>query len=305
MYDCLKTRAGPDGVHLFSRTTGTNVLLNEISVPAAQWSLAPRQVSIALTNACDLSCPYCYAPKYRAHLKYERLTEWLNELDSGDCFGVGFGGGEPTLYRDFARLCKFVSKHTRLATTFTTHAHRLDDRLAAELKGHVHFIRVSMDGVGATYEALRGKAFDVFRRKLELIRELAPFGINFVVNASTFPDIDAAVAVAAENGASEFLLLPERATPGRGGIDGATREALRQWVSASCLNVRLGVSEADAAGFPTCDPLPNEKGLRSYAHIDASGALSPSSFDKVGVPIGPTGIFHALDELRQISGRLQ
>ena len=124
-----------------------------------------------------------------------------------------------------------------------------------------------MDGVGATYEKLRGKAFKVFRHKLELIRELAPFGINFVVNAATFPDIDAAVAVAIESGASEFLLLPERATHANDGIDNATRSALRQWVNASRLNIRLGVSEADAAGFPTCDPLPNEKGLRSYAHI--------------------------------------
>jgi hypothetical protein len=49
-----------------------------------------------------------------------------------------------------------------------------------------------MDGVGTTYEKLRGKAFQQFRRQLELVRAIAPFGINFVVNASTLPEIDAA-----------------------------------------------------------------------------------------------------------------
>lgn len=301
----VKARSGPDGVHLFNRISGLNILIDEISVPAAQWSAAPRQVSVALTNACDLQCPHCYAPKHRAQLEYEQLTEWLKELDDAGCFGVGFGGGEPTLHRDFSQLCRFASEHTNLAVTFTTHAHRINSRLAAELKGHVNFVRVSMDGVGSTYEALRGKSFHEFRRQLESVSALAPFGINFVVNAATFPEIDAAIALANEYGASEFLLLPERATPMCTGIDDLTRQALCGWVNRLRRSIRLAVSESDTAGLPTCDPLVLEKGLRSYVHIDASGILKRSSFDKVGIPIRDAGICRALDQLRQLSGSMQ
>jgi MoaA/NifB/PqqE/SkfB family radical SAM enzyme len=201
----LKIRAGPDGIHLFCRSSGANVLIDEASIPPVAWSTAPRQVSVALTNACDLRCYYCYAPKHRAQLATGQLLGWLRELDSAGCFGVGFGGGEPTLHRDFALLCKLAANTTRLAITFTTHAHRLHEQLAAELKGYVHFIRVSMDGIGTTYESLRGKEFHVLCQKLKLVRSLAPFGINFVVNATTFPDLDAAVALANDYGASEFL----------------------------------------------------------------------------------------------------
>ena len=74
-----KTRAGPSGVHLFDRNTGTNILLNEIPVAPAQWAAAPRHVSVALTNACDLACPYCFAPKNCASLGFRRLTNWLDE----------------------------------------------------------------------------------------------------------------------------------------------------------------------------------------------------------------------------------
>jgi sulfatase maturation enzyme AslB (radical SAM superfamily) len=300
----LKVRAGPDGVHWFDRRTGFNILIDDVLIPSAQWSCAPRQVSIALTNACDLQCPYCYAPKHVARLKYEEVATWLDELDRAGCLGIGFGGGEPTLHPDFARLCQFAAENTTLAVTFTTHAHYLDDELAEKLSGHVHFIRVSMDGIGTTYESFRGKSFAEFLCQLAQVRSLAPFGINFVVNAVTFRDIDAAVALAVEVGAVEFLLLPERAAQGRSGIDDITRRELCAWVNAARPNIRLTISEGDAAGFPTCDPLAKEKGLRSYAHVDAARTLKRSSFDEQGVVIGPAGISKAIEQLRQ-SARAQ
>src|ERR1700675_1760433 len=102
----IKIRTGPSGVHLFCRKTGLNVLCDEVRVPEILWASAPRQISVALTNRCDLTCRYCYAPKGRATLNFEQLTTWLCELDSNGCLGVGFGGGEPTLYRRFAELCQ-------------------------------------------------------------------------------------------------------------------------------------------------------------------------------------------------------
>lgn len=158
--DRRKVRVGPSGVHLFDRETGLNVLLDEIQAPPDSWATAPRQVSVALTNACDLACPHCYAPKNPAALDFRRLTGWLNELDANGCLGVGFGGGEPTLYRRFPELCRYAARNTGLAVTFTTHAHHLTDALVAGLAGSIHFVRVSMDGVGPTYEALRGRPFE-------------------------------------------------------------------------------------------------------------------------------------------------
>lgn len=298
----MKARAGPDGVHLFRRATGLNILLDEISVAESSWSRAPRQASIALTNACDLKCAHCYAPKNAATLRTERIKRWLVELDNEGCLGIGFGGGEPTLHRDFAELCKFAMQQTKLAVTFTTHAHHIDDCLASRLIGNVNFIRVSMDGVGGTYELLRGRPFGEFCRRLRTISTIAPFGINFVVNHITFGDIDKAIAVAVEAGASEFLMLPERETPRSSGIDEATLCELRNWTASTHTTLRLAVSEADASGFPICNPLIKESGLRSYVHIDASGVLKQSSFDVSGIQIENT-ILEALTRLQLINGR--
>jgi Radical SAM superfamily len=294
----MKVRPSPAGVQLFNRTNGLNILLNEFSVPSTLWSAAPRYVSIALTNACELRCPYCYAPKHSAQLDIQSLCVWLNELDQSGCLGVGFGGGEPTLHPDFAEICRYAAQRTALAVTFTTHGHRLGERLLRALAGNVHFVRVSMDGTGSTYEALRGRPFAALRSRLADLRTIVPFGLNYVVNARTFPELDSATDLAAELGASEFLLLPEQPAKGRPGIEGETTAALSAWVGLYRGRVPLVVSEAGAEGLPTTNPLSGENGLRAHAHVTAAGILKRTSFHAHGAAIDGDGVIRALDRLR-------
>jgi sulfatase maturation enzyme AslB (radical SAM superfamily) len=297
----LKVRAGPAGLHFFNRTTGINILVDEIIPPAITWAVAPRQVSVALTNACDLTCPHCYAPKNPAMLAFDRLIRWLADLDANQCIGVGFGGGEPTLYPQLTELCSYVVRKTNLAVTMTTHAHRLSDQFLNELAGNMHFVRVSMDGVGPTYESIRCRPFDALLERITALERVTRFGINFVVNSKTVTDLDAAVYLAADLGASEFLLLPEEPV-GRGvGIDNKTTIILRKWVNGYHGSVPLAVSEGGAEGLPTCNPLTAETGLAAFAHIDASGIIKRTSYDTSGILIRENGVMVALDELKNIS----
>ena len=294
----FKIRAGPAGLHFFDRSTGVNILVDEIKPPPEIWSTAPRQVSIALTNACDLECAHCYAPKRPATLAFEQLTVWLAELDANGCIGVGFGGGEPTLYPRLAELCSFATKETNLAVTMTTHAHHLDDQMLRELSGNLNFIRVSMDGVGATYEAIRGKSFNTLVDRIKALSRLMPFGINFLVNSNTINDLHSATELAAKLGASEFLLLPEVPVRDRKGIDDETAVKFHKWVNEYRGSVPLSVSQIGADGLPTCDPLGFETGLAAFAHIGASGFLKRTSFDSVGTRIGVGGVLAALNSLK-------
>ncbi|MER7109354.1 radical SAM protein [Streptomyces sp. NPDC000229] len=178
------------GVHLFDRVSGMNVLLDEVPVPAERFSRAPQYLSVALTNACELHCPYCYAPKHAAALDRERVLAWAVELDAAGCLGVGFGGGEPTAYRRFAQLCSDIAQSTSMAVTFTTHGHRLTPELVESPRAAVHFVRLSVDGVGATYERLRSRPFAAVVQAARLLGPLAPFGINAVINADTVGQLD-------------------------------------------------------------------------------------------------------------------
>jgi MoaA/NifB/PqqE/SkfB family radical SAM enzyme len=302
-HENIKVRLGPSGLHIFNGVSGLNILVDEFLPPEAAWAAAPRQVSIALTNSCDLDCSYCFAPKTGATLEFDRVVSWLHELDANGTMSVGFGGGEPTLYPRFTTLCAHAVRNTGLGVTFTTHGHHLDDAMLAALKGNVHFIRVSMDGMNATYERLRGRPFNALRERLSAIRDVVPFGINYVVNSDTLPDIDAAAAFAEKAGASEFLLLPERPVNGQGGITHDTARALRDWVGRHSGKMRLAVSEKDAEGMPTCNPFVNETGLRAYAHVDAHGLLKHTSYDSEGAAIGPDGVMSALAQLEYQEGR--
>lgn len=301
-HERVRMRLGPSGIHLFDRASGLNILIDEVVPPETVWAAAPRQVSIAITNTCDLACSYCFAPKTRAILASDRILSWLNELDANGTIGIGFGGGEPTLYPQFADLCAHAARNTGLAVTFTTHGHHLDNSLLAMLKGNVHFIRVSMDGIDATYERLRARSFNVLRERLIAIKKVVPFGINYVVNSDTIQDIDAAADFAEKSGASEFLLLPERPLNKESGFTGETAEELRTWIGRYSGRMRLSISERGVEGIPICNLFVNESGLRAYAHIDAHGVLKCTSFDNEGVTIGSNSIMSALIQLHQQTG---
>lgn len=295
----MKTRKGPSGLHLFNRNSGINLLLDEIDVPKKYWDLAPRQITIALTNKCDLSCPHCYAPKKSAVLKYEQVLSWLEELDKNGCLGVGFGGGEPTLYKNFSELCSLASEKTDMAITFTTHGHNLSEELLENLSSNVHFIRVSMDGVGDTYEGIRGRSFSTLLENIILMSEYVPFGINFLVNKKTIDELEQVTEIASELGASEVLILPEEPIRQGSGIGSEVLEDLKKWVWNYSGTIPLSISDRYSKGFPFCDPKPEESDLQTYAHVDASEVLKPTSFHHKGIKIEGS-IIKSLEKLKSV-----
>lgn len=297
----MAIRFGPDGVHLFDRKSGLNILLDEIRPPLNLWSQGPQQVSIALTNRCDLRCPHCYAPKTPNRLELGTLKQWLLELDSAGTLGVGFGGGEPTLFPNFAELCRFTATETSLAVTFTTHGHHLSKDMIRSLKGSVHFFRISLDGIGATYQKMRGRSFADIVKILRVAKELAPFGVNVVVNEITVHQLPELAQIAEEVGATELLMLPQQPTSAVEGSSHACSQTMRDWALGYRGALRLTISEAGAFDFPICNPLPLETGIRGYAHIDAAGQLRANSFDPFGVEISASGIISAVSELAKTS----
>ncbi len=293
----VKTRLGPNGIHVLDRCTGLNLLIDEVTVPEHLWHKAPRQVSIALTNACDLRCSYCYAPKEGARLNGQKIMSWLDELEANGCLGIGFGGGEPTLHTEVQAICAYAVTLTSMAVSLTTHGHWTSPSIVKNLAGKVHFIRVSVDGVASTYERLRGRKFSTLRTNLCDISAISRFGLNMVVNGQTVDELDAVANFAHEVGARELLLLPERPTARTAGIDDESRAKLVAWSNGGHAKIALSIAESDSAGMSTFNPLLQEKGLRSYAHIDAFGIVKRSSFDGSGVPISHRGVLAAIAEL--------
>ena len=283
----VRFRRDPIGVHFFCRDTGLNVLFDEAKVVPSEWSIAPRHVSIALGNACDFKCPYCYAPKNAGRIEAHQAIEWAEELDRLDCLGVGFGGGEPTLHKDLAVICREISVRTALSISLTTHGHHFDRNLSDALAGHVHMIRVSMDGLHDVYEANRGHSFAKLQARIPIIRDTARFGVNYLVNASTVAGLTQAAEFAFSEGASELLLLPEVGPGGRLDLNEAVLDRFEEWISENHGIFRLAISEIGTRGVsgPWLPIRQDEHPCRELMHIDAAGGLRPDAFSERSVRI--------------------
>lgn len=247
-----------------------------------------------------MACEYCYAPKHRARLSGSDVFAWCRDLDRAGALGVGFGGGEPTLWPGFAQICRDVSEATNLAVSMTTHGHRLTTTLCDQLRGAVHFIRVSVDGTGKTYERLRRRSFEDLCQALRRARSIAPLGLNMVVNSQTVGHLEAVYDLAREVDAAELALLPERAVGTRPGASSEVLEALRDWMAAT-LSEKDGPRLCVAADYPL-GPLPGSSpSPEDYAHIDASGRLHRTSFSGTGIEIGRTDIVEAFTRLEALA----
>lgn len=295
----IAKRLSPAGVHLFDRLTGLNVLLDEVEVPDDHFSAAPRYLSAAITNACELRCVYCYAPKHAAVLDVDQVVDWAVELDGSGCLGIGFGGGEPTSHPRFVELCQRVTASTAMAVTFTTHGHRLTPTLAAQLRGSVHFARLSVDGVGTTYERLRGRPFGSVHAAAKLLTSVCPFGINTVVNADTLRELDDVAAFAVQVGAVELLLLPQQPTLTRTGLSLPDADVLVDWVRQARPGLRMAIARSGLEAFvPAVELFQGEHPLDAYMHIDAAGVLRPNAYASTGIQIDGS-VLEAVYALRE------
>lgn len=75
----------------------------------------PVSVELSLTNRCNLKCVWCVdwhlRKKDKKELDFNILKKLILDLEKGGTRGITIeGGGEPTLYKYFNDLMKFISK---------------------------------------------------------------------------------------------------------------------------------------------------------------------------------------------------
>lgn len=80
--------------------------------------------NIALTNYCNLQCPYCFANSYieesgKQNITMDQLDTILNFLSGSNIGRIGLIGGEPTLHPHFVEI---LDKVTAFAERYHTHS---------------------------------------------------------------------------------------------------------------------------------------------------------------------------------------
>ncbi|MBL7902996.1 MAG: radical SAM protein [Bacteroidia bacterium] len=289
----MKSRIEPQGLHYYDRKSGTHILLDEIKTRSSAYSLAPRTVSIAITDECDLTCSYCYVNLKDSFLSKEDIILYCKQLDRFGTFDIAFGGGEPTLHPDLIEICNTIWKETNLGISITTHGHHLNEDYILKLKDNLSFIRVSIDGIEPIYSQLRKRPLDNLLPKLKLLSGQIPFGINAVINKLTVNHLDDLKSLFLEYGGFELLLLPMW-HKGKFVLTDNEWSTLNQWIENNHKEIPIRISSESKKYLKLPFLFDNDEWDNDYGFIGIDKTLRKNSFTKEGISIGQYDTFELL-----------
>ncbi len=176
--------------------------------------LYPVSVEMTLTNQCNLNCVYCSDQELRTRqgrkqaISYEVVESFFADLSRGGTKGVTLeGGGEPTLYPDFARVVHCARDNGLALGLITNGTVRLDEEVLREFE----WIRVSLDA-STSSEYMELKGVDCFERVISNIEHYSRYcgtvGVGYVVTNRNISQIETLVMRLRETGASYIQLRP-------------------------------------------------------------------------------------------------
>ena len=172
---------------------------------------APLEAHLQLTNRCDAGCKGCYTGATPTGAAGEwGLAEWTRAVDAladAGVFHLALGGGESAILPWLGDLARHARARGLIPNLTTSGLAGVDDLVEiAPLFGQIN---VSIDGIGATYAAVRG--FDGFARAdaavVRLRRVKKEIGLNCVVTRQNFDSLGEVFAYARRRRLNEVELL--------------------------------------------------------------------------------------------------
>lgn len=288
----LSWRAHPqDGkLLLFERDTGFNVLL-EGDETAHLTRIAPRTLLVAVTNVCNLKCPFCYRNlKSPSDWTYDSLLQFCKEADDWGVLEMAFGGGEPMLFPDWERFIHQLYDETNLAVNFTTNGMYLTDDFLRSIAGKYGNIRLSLYDTNHYEDTVR-----------LLVANAARFGVNWMITPDDLPTLEHKFLHLLELDVRDFLLLSYKGDDARLHFQqhhyAEFADFLNQMYASLNGLAQLKLDVCWGENLPDVPRLFAHEdcgALNDFISITSDKQLKPCSFHHWGIP------FETLDEVRAI-----
>jgi MoaA/NifB/PqqE/SkfB family radical SAM enzyme len=117
-----------------------------------------RMVYLQLLYRCNFECLHCFHGERLKHSDAFSSGEAISFLvlmrDQYGTEAVTLLGGEPFLYKDLPVVVRDAKQQLGLRVEICTNGYRIERRLA-EIAPYLDFLRVSLEGVGATNDHIR------------------------------------------------------------------------------------------------------------------------------------------------------
>ena len=191
-----------------------------------------RVLQLHPTRRCNLRCQHCYSlsgPEERDELDVALLCEALSDAAAEGYTVAGFSGGEPLLYKPLRKALEHA-RSCGMSTTVTSNGMLLDGPRLEILRGAVCLLAISLDGVPASHNRVRGSAhaFAGMASRLEGVRQSGiPFGFIFTLTQHNVQELEWVAQFALEQGARLLQIHPlEIVGRARTELPGARPDAL-------------------------------------------------------------------------------
>ncbi len=247
---------------------------------------SPIQVYIELTRECNLRCRHCFtnaANERGAGLSTEKWLGALDEMSSTGVINARFTGGEPTLRDDWYEILS-RSKKLGFAVSLQTNGTYDDaEDVVKKIAGlELDQVTVSLDGIGATHDALRGSgSFEKLLRTMKLMKAAGVrLRFNTILTKNNAAEMPAIFDLVSEYGVAINLFYMR--SIGRG---------------ADNLKISLDFEEHARSAAAVRELWKNYPGI----HVSHSGFYSPKlmahnvKFPRITYPYGNVAISIASD----------
>lgn len=147
---------------------------------------APRQITIAITAACNFRCAGCrYGRDFMVgeQLDLPTVIDCLDDAAAAGVASARFYGGEPLLHRDLPAMIAHAKK-LGMDAYVTTNATLLHQRIEELHGAGLRWLTIGFYGIGADYDEYTGRDghFAMLERSLATVRERCGSEVSMQLN---------------------------------------------------------------------------------------------------------------------------
>lgn len=153
-----------------------------------------RMLYLQLLYRCNFACRHCFHGERLQHADAFTLAEAVTLMrlmhKEYGTEAVNLLGGEPFVYKDLPEVVRYAKQELGLRVEICTNGYRIERRLT-EIAPHLDLLRISLEGNGATNDAIR--KFGSYQGALSALdhaRDLGiPTGATMTVNARNIDEV--------------------------------------------------------------------------------------------------------------------
>lgn len=196
--------------HPFTAAWKEGLLEQPLMITGSTQAYLPISCTIQLTNACNLSCPFCYVSSGKPYPDELSTSQWIEVMQKLAAHGVAdltLTGGEARLARGFKDILVAAGSLFRNVTIFSNGLGWKDEEIElVRLLGNVS-LQISIDGLADTHDKLRRRR-GAFRESMRNVARFAeqhvPVVIAMTVNQVNAEEVYGVIEEAVNAGATVF-----------------------------------------------------------------------------------------------------